>query len=235
MSEGPFGRRTEAPKRGPHPPPSEPPVKPPPPARLTSQATWIAGVLAIVILAYIGINTIRTEGPGSRGIEAGDSMPPFAMPLATSKIQADSNLAERAGAGAKNPACDVRGPEILNICELYEQGPVALAFFAQPSDRCKEQIDLLDRVVRRFPDVRAAAVSIRGNRNDVRKSIRERGWKLPVGYDRDGAVANAYAVGLCPTITFAREGGEVVSTSLTLLSETELTTRLRDLSAPSQP
>ena len=38
------------------------------------------------------------------------------------------------------------------------------------------------------------------------RAIRERGWKLPVAYDHDGAVANAYAVAICPTITFARRG-----------------------------
>ena len=37
---------------------------------------------------------------------------------------------------------------------------------------------------------------------------------MPVGCDHDGAVANAYAVAVCPTITFARAGGKVVADTL---------------------
>jgi thiol-disulfide isomerase/thioredoxin len=228
---GPFGRRAPDPERPapPPPPPAGPPAPPPPPARLTSQATWIAGVLAVLILAYITFNTLRTESPGSRGLEVGERMPPFAMPLATSDVEADANVAERPGEGARNAACDVRGPEILNVCELYEQGPVALVFFAEPSGDCKEQVDALDAVAGEFPQVRFAAVSVRGNRDKVREAIRERGWDIPVGWDRDGAVTNAYAVGLCPTITFAQRGGKVAGTALTFQDEAALRRRLRSL------
>ena len=37
---------------------------------------------------------------------------------------------------------------------------------------------------------------------------------MPVAYDRDGAVSNAYAIAVCPTITFARKGGKVASSIL---------------------
>lgn len=225
MSDGPFGRRAPDPGE-PAPPPLPPP---PPPARLTAQGAWIAGVLAVLILGYIALNSIRTEGPGGRGIGVGDPLPVFAMPLATSNIDADSNIAEKPGEGARNAACDVRGPGILNSCQMVEQGPVVLVFFAEPSEDCKRQVDALDRVSRRFPDVQVAAISIRGSREKVRKAIRERGWKLPVGYDRDGAVANAYAVGVCPTLTFSRRGGKVSQTSFRLLEEKELERRLREL------
>ena len=63
--------------------------------------------------------------------------------------------------------CDVRGPDVLNVCELAERGPVVLAFFAEPVDRCDDQIDMLDRLRSRFPDVQFAAVAIRGDRDDA--------------------------------------------------------------------
>ena len=88
-----------------------------------------------------------------------------------------------------------------------------LAFFATRSKRCEHQVDVIERVRRRFPDVGFAAVSVRGNRGDVRDLVRKRGWGMPVGYDHDGAVTNAYAVAICPTITFARRGGVVADTS----------------------
>jgi hypothetical protein len=49
----------------------------------------------------------------------------------------------------------------------------------------------------------------------VRRTVRERGWTLPVAHDADGAVANAYAVAICPTITFAHRGGRVEGSALT--------------------
>ena len=52
---------------------------------------------------------------------------------------------------------------------------------------------------------------------------------VPVAWDRDGAVANRYAVAICPTITFARQGGEVVGTSLSFLDAEDLERRLAEL------
>ena len=37
--------------------------------------------------------------------------------------------------------------------------------------------------------------------------VREHGWTVPVGLDRDGAVSNLYRVGVCPTIVLAYPGG----------------------------
>ena len=165
----------------------------------------IAGVVALALLAYVTYNSIVTEGPGSRGVEAGRELPSFAVPLALSDLEGLPNLTER--------ACQVRGEDVLNICELAERGPVVVAFFAEPIARCDDQIDVLDRLRPRFPDVQFAAVAIRGDREDLRRRVRERGWEMPVGHDENGAVANAYAVAVCPQITFAGRGGEVRRTT----------------------
>jgi hypothetical protein len=52
---------------------------------------------------------------------------------------------------------------------------------------------------------------------------------LPVGYDHDGAVASIYGIAICPTVTFARRGGEVVATALEFLDERALETRVEAL------
>jgi hypothetical protein len=176
-------------------------------------------VVVIVALAYITLNTLRTDSPGSRGVPVGKPLPRFAAPLALSDLDGDANVSTK--------ACSVRGPRVFNVCQEAERGPVALAFFAQRSKGCDKQIDALDDLRSRFPDVRFGAVAIRGDREDLRKAIRKRGWKLPVAYDHDGAVANAYAVAICPTITFAQRGGKVVSTSFGLVKGAELEKRLR--------
>ena len=206
------------------------PPPPSPPAR-GQGFVWVLGVVGILAIAYITLNTLQTDAPGSRGIPAGRTLPPFAVPLALSNLEGDANIATRPGAGpeGKRPACEVRGPRVLNSCQLAERGPVVLAFVATRSERCERQIDVVERVRARFPEVQFAAVAIRGDRGDVRRVVRRHGWRMPVGYDHDGAVANLYAVAICPTITFARRGGRVVSTSFELLDESALTRRVEAL------
>jgi thiol-disulfide isomerase/thioredoxin len=179
-----------------------------------SRAGLIAGLFAVAVVAYITLNSLTTEGPGSRGVPQGRELPPFAVPLALSDLEGDANVSDR--------ACTVRGPEVLNVCQLAERGPVVLAFFAEPSERCDDEIDVLDRIRSRHPDVQFAAVAVRGDRDDLRRRVRERGWRLPVGHDRDGAVANAYAVAVCPTITFAERGGEIRDTTFGTQTEEQL-------------
>jgi hypothetical protein len=230
---GPFGVDGAADADAPSPRerPPAPPAAAPPPARprMTSTATWLLGIVVVAALAWITLNTLRTNGPGSRGVPPGRPLPPFAVPLATSSLQGDADVATRPdqGAAGRRPACSVRGAEILNSCQLAQRGPVALAFLATRSRRCEDQVDVLDRLRPRYPDVSFAAVAIRGSRSAAADLVRRRRWRLPVGYDRDGAVANLYAVAVCPTITFAYRGGRVAGTSLSTLDAAGVTRWLR--------
>jgi hypothetical protein len=181
----------------------------------------LVGVLVLAVMVYIVLNTLRTEGPGSRGVPEGTQLPPFAAPLALSDLVGDANVSGN--------ACSVRGAKILNVCQLAERGPVALAFFAEPSERCDDAVSALDRLRSRYSGVQFAAVAIRGDRGALQDRIRARGWKLPVGWDRDGAVANAYAVAVCPVITFARRGGTVAQTLLGSQTEARLEAAVREL------
>lgn len=258
-TEGPFGRRyddEEDPEQPPSPelglgPPakggdSDPPSQrqdpkpgpPRPPAGLASNATWIAGIALVLLLGYVTLNTLSTDSPGSRGIATGQPIPPFAAPLALADLEcedADGDKQEcdasvRVKAGNGSPiACDVRGPDILNSCQLAERGPAVIAFLVAPSQECIDQIDTLDRLRPRFPDVQFAAVAIRGDHSDLNGIIRRHGWGLPVGYDHDGAIANALAVAVCPTVTFVRRGGRVGATTLGTATEQELVANLRKI------
>jgi hypothetical protein len=171
---------------------------------------WIAGVAALVILAYIGWNTLTTKSQGGAGLPPGAVLPAFAAPLATSGLDKDANLFAKPTGGFP-AACDVRGPEVVNSCRLARRGPVVIAFMIVPSKRCERQLTLLDRLRARFPRVGFAGVAIRGSRDDVRAAVARGGWRIPVAWDRDGAIANAYAVSVCPTIVLARRGRVVRS------------------------
>jgi hypothetical protein len=198
------------------------------------KAGWLVGVIGVVVLAYITLNSLRTEGLGTHGLERGTALPPFAMPLATSASDTDADIATEPESGpeGKHPACSVRGPEILNVCQLQERGPVVLAFVVTQAGDCARQLDVLDRVAARVPRVAFAAVAVREDRDRLRRLIRRRGWRLPVGYDRDGAVGNLYGLGLvCPLLTFAGRDGRVEGTELGFLDEPALTKAARALAA----
>jgi hypothetical protein len=176
-------------------------------------------VLVVLALAYITLNTLRTDAPGSRGIIDGEPLPRFAAPVATGPVQGDAQV-------DPEKACGVRGPQIVNSCELREKGPSVIAFLATRSVKCENQIDVLDRARAGHPDVGFAAIGIRGDRKGLAALVRKRGWDLPVAHDRDGAVANLFAVAVCPTITFARADGKVDSTSLGLVGAAEIERRI---------
>jgi hypothetical protein len=191
----------------------------------SSRYLWVVGAGAVVLVAVLVLTTLKQgTGRGARGVPAGHVMPPFAVPLARSSLDGDANVATRAGEGAAGavPACSVRGPRVLNGCALGERGPVVLAFFATRGRNCIAQLDALERVRARVPAVQFAAIAIRGPRDGVRALIREHGWTFPVGYDRDGALAEAYHVQVCPQITFARRGGRVEETTFGALDEAAL-------------
>jgi hypothetical protein len=189
-------------------------------------------------MAYVSLNILRTNGTGSRGVPAGHPLPPFAAPLALGSLDGDANVADRPDEGGRGdrPACEVRGPQILNVCQLAERGPIVLAFLAARDSRCEGELDLLERV-RRTPAARGlqiAAVAIRGDRSKLRRDITRRGWRFPVGYDRDGLVANIYGVSVCPTITFAYPGGIARRTTIGFLDERELAREVGALAAASR-
>ncbi|HEY4096442.1 MAG TPA: TlpA disulfide reductase family protein, partial [Baekduia sp.] len=177
---------------------------------------WVVGAGALVLVIVLIVATLQhgTER-GARGIPNGQVMPAFAVPLALSALDGDANLATHAdeGEAGNRPACTVRRADVLNGCALRERGPLVLAFFATRGKQCIQQLDVMEHVRAQTPGVQFAAIAIRGKRDDVRTLIRRHGWKFPVGYDRDGALANAYHVQVCPQLTFTARGGRVTGTT----------------------
>lgn len=205
-------------------------------------AGWIAGVAIFLLLVYVAFNTATTHGPGARGLAAGAQLPAFAVPLAQSAISCahaddpcDANVATKAGQGqaGARPACDVRGPTILNLCQLAERGPVVIGFLATRGGDCASQLDVLQGVAARHPGVQVAVIGIRGGLGELRTVISAHHWTFPVGWDRDGILANLYGVAICPEITYARWHGRTVSTSLGAVGPAELERRVRAAIAAS--
>ncbi len=175
---------------------------------------WV-GALALVILALITLNTILTPSNGIAGLAPGERMPPFAVPLATGDLPGDADVATHAndGSAGRRPACAERGPQILNICQLYEQGPVVLALFVDGGG-CTGILDEMQALAPSFPGVRFAGVSIKGERAQLRALVRTHGLRFPIGIDSDGALPGLYKQASCPQVTFAYPGGVVQSRAL---------------------
>ncbi|HEV2813253.1 MAG TPA: hypothetical protein VGW10_08385 [Solirubrobacteraceae bacterium] len=216
--------RPGAPPGGPRP---EPPAEPPPPARPpgASRYGWFIGVAGFLLVVLVTINSVTTGGVDPGGPDEGGRLAPFAVPLADSSLDGDANLATEEGQdelGAR-PACEVRGPEVLNICEQWERGPVVLALFPTDAGRCRSVLGQLDRMRKRFPKVRFAAVGSRGDRDELR------GWGFPVGWDKDGAVAARYGLVGCPQVTFANKGGKVVDTTRREIDDVAFAGKVREL------
>jgi hypothetical protein len=212
---------------------------PPPEPRRRGRYGWVIGAIFVAWIVYISINTLRTDSPGSLGLEPGRPLPPFAAPLVLSDLEGDANIATKRGQGefGRRPACTVREPRVLNSCQLAERGPVVLAFyFSRSGAACRQQLDTIERVRREFPGVGFAAVLVRGDRRDLRRLVRDRRWGFPVAHDRDGLVSNLYGVAGCPTTTLAYPGGTVMRSYLgkQLLSETSLRAAVARLVAGSR-
>jgi hypothetical protein len=173
------------------------------------------GILGVLIVVLIVINGALTQSNGVGGIEPGHRLAPFAVPLALGEVNGDADIATHAdeGEAGKRPACAVRGTGILNICELYERGPVVLALFVDAGS-CPRVLSDLQALAPSFPGVRFAGVALKGERGPLRRLMRARRLSIPIGFDRDGALASLYNVVSCAQVTFAYPGGVVQSRPL---------------------
>jgi hypothetical protein len=211
-----------------------PPPRAPPPPRLpgASRFGWLAGIVVVVVLAYIALNTLRTSGLGG-GVQPGARLPPFAVPLLGSSLDGDANLATEPGAGAgrsgRVPACAVRDPRALNLCRAAGGRPLVLTFASIKDDDTLRQLDALQGASRGAPRVRFVGVFLRGSRDDARRAARAHRWRFPLGWDRHADVAAVYGVKALPVTILADSGRKARATIYRPIGVRELTRRARSL------
>jgi hypothetical protein len=204
----------------------EPDQGPPEAPRPTNKYAWVVGILMLMGVTVLLITTaLPNKGEGLLGLKPGKRLPHFAAPLALGHLEGDANICQKRpcpkGSG-KVPACELKSREVLNICELQRQAVVLTFIFDRGAD-CFPQVDRVERMMASVPKVRFATVYFtRKPRDEIRNIVANRGWREPVGIDRDGQVTNRYGVGVCPTTVFAKPGGRVADTKLGNLTEDEL-------------
>ena len=153
------------------------------------------------------------------------------MPNAAGTLEGDANLAQNDCSVGELPcpadsrrrsACRIETPGAIRVCDLFDR-PLVISFWFSKGGDCVEQQDVVSQVFSRYRGrVRFLSLDIRDDRNTVRELVRRRGWKMPVGFDRDGAVAGLYHVGGCPTFAYVYPGGTLESASVGELTAGQL-------------
>ena len=174
------------------------------------------GVLAVAIVVVVAINSTLRGSNEVAGIAPGHKVPPFAVPLVQGTLTGAADVATHAddGTAGKVPACAERGSQILNICELYEHGPVVLALFVDAGS-CPRVLDDMQALSMRFPEVGFAAVALKGERGPLLELMRAHGLtRVRLGFDEEGTLAGLYKLATCPQVSFVLPGGVVQSPAL---------------------
>jgi thiol-disulfide isomerase/thioredoxin len=188
------------------------------------------GVLFLAIVAVAAFTLLGRDNRGARGLQPGTLLPKFAAPSATGSLSGDANVFQnRKQAGKDNvPACAVRDPDAIRICDYFKRPLVLVAWFSKCGN-CEDQLDIVDRVRRRFPEVAFVGLDVRDSQNKAREITQRNGWAFPMAVDRDGAVSTLYSVGVGPTTFFAYPGGVLADTALGKVDEREMVDRVRSL------
>lgn len=206
----------------------------------------LVGLFFVAIVAVALIHGV----PGGGGTLGLDKQPPrwalpeFAVPAAAGKLEGDANIAQDdCSAGElpcpsdsrRSPACRVQTPGAIRVCDLFDRPSVISFWFSKGGDDCVVQQDVVSQVYSRYRGrVNFLSLDIRDDRETVRGLIRDRGWKMPVGYDRDGAVGGLYRVGGCPTFAYVYPGGTLERASIGKLDVSGLSERVERLSRASR-
>ena len=205
----------------------------------------VVGLLFLAIIVVATINMIEDGGGGETlGIDSLPArwpLPEFAVPAGAGELEGDANVAQddcETSAipcpedAQRSPACRVDLPEAIRVCDLFDRPLVISFWFTKGGDDCVQQQDVVERVFRRYRGlVGFLSLDIRDDRDTLRELIRQRGWTMPVGYDRDGAVAGLYGVGGCPTFAYVYPGGTLESAGIGELTVPQLSDRVDRLLA----
>jgi hypothetical protein len=202
----------------------------------------VVGLLfgAVVVIALLNVG--GNEDGGTLGLDKQPPrwpLPEFAVPVAASQLEGDANIAQDdcetsqvpcPTEARRTPACRVPGADAIRVCDFFDRPLVISFWFTKGGGDCVEQQDAVDAVYERYRGrVGFLSLDVRDDRDTVRDLIRQRGWKMPVGYDHDGALATLYRVGLCPTFAYAYPGGTLQSAGIGELTAAQLGARVRSL------
>jgi thiol-disulfide isomerase/thioredoxin len=200
------------------------------------------GLFFVIVIAVVTIQTLGGgEGEGTLGLDFQPlrwPLPEFAVPTAAGTLEGDANVAQDDCESSavpcpadlrREPACRITTAGAIRVCDLFDR-PLVLSFWFTRSGDCVAQQDVVEAVFERYRgQVNFLSVNVHDDRDTVRELVRRHGWRMPVGYDRDGAVGSLYRVGGCPTFAYVYPGGTLASASIGDLTVAQLGNRVHSL------
>ncbi|MDX6581600.1 MAG: hypothetical protein QOI10_784 [Solirubrobacterales bacterium] len=182
-----------------------------------SRYSIYVGIAFLVLIVVATANTIRNRDDGILGTgstQRGGPLPEFAVPELLGSQNGDANVFQDDCGSASNPcddprtpACQVDLPEVIRVCDFFDK-PLLISFWFTVGADCLPSQDVFDQVARNYLGrVNFLSINVRDDRDSARQIATDHGWRVPVGWDADGAVSNLYRVGVCPTVAFAYPGG----------------------------
>ncbi len=190
--------------------------------RPSGRYSMFVGLAFVALIVVALLNLLKDD---DAGIELGRGLPlaEFAVPDALAGIDADANVAQDDCESSRNPcpeddrrtpACRIETEGAIRVCDLFGR-PLAISFWFTRGGNCIPSQDAFDEVASRYRGrANFLSIDVRDDPGTVAGIARDRGWRVPVGLDRDGAVSNLYRVGVCPTIVLAYPGGIVYDTAV---------------------
>jgi hypothetical protein len=186
----------------------------------------LVGLLFLALVAFVAVHTLGGGGESTLGLDRQPArwpLPEFAVPEAAGPLEGDANVAQDDCESSAVPcpsgdrresACEISTRGAIRVCDLFDR-PLVISFWFTKGGDCADQQDAVDAAYRRYRDrVNFLSLDVRDDRDTVRELIRQHGWQMPVGYDRDGAVAALYRVSGCPTLAYVYPGGTLQSSGI---------------------
>jgi hypothetical protein len=191
---------------------------------VANRYSLVVGLLFLVLIAIATLHTLEGGGEDTLGLDKQPArwpLPEFAVPAAAGQLEGDANVYQDDCANSslpcsesRLPACRITTAGAIRVCDLFDR-PLVISFWFGTDSGCERQQDVVSAVATRYGGrVNFLSLDVRDSRGTVRELVREHGWAMPVGFDRDGAVAALYRVGGCPTYAYAYPGGTLQSATV---------------------
>jgi hypothetical protein len=192
---------------------------------VSNRYSLLVGLVFLALVVVATIHTLSGGGEQTLGLDKQPSrwpLPEFAVPAAAGGLEGDANIYQDdcessslpcPDGSTRAPACQIATRGAIRVCDLFDR-PLVISFWFGTSGTCEAQQNVVSEVASRYRGrVNFLSLDVRDSRGSVRELVREHGWVMPVGFDRDGAVAALYRVGGCPTFAYAYPGGTLQSAS----------------------
>jgi hypothetical protein len=208
---------------------------------VTNRYSLLVGLLFLILIGVATLHTLDGGGDKILGLEDRPPrwpLPEFAVPNAAGKLEGDANVyQDDCGSSSlpcdedpqRVPACRITTAGAIRDCELFDK-PLVISFWFGTKNECEREQSVVSTVAERYRgEVNFLSLDSLDSRDSVREAIRENGWTMPVGFDRDGAVAALFEVAACPTFAYVYPGGTLQSSGIGELGVGGLSHHVREL------